>query len=204
MGTSNFLYRDTLYAHENFDKFEYDCLKEDVKAFAEYYDKTKKPVCTILTDKYADLGYMGNRNFSGPVLFNMYRHINIVHEYGEISLGAIGENFGLRSGYYEGFNFDREISDEYDASEEDIQNLKDDLHDRIFNYDELCLEEYCEDNDLSLEEEKNKVYNEACDHIDEVVKEMDDLFHTIGKTFFDEYGVSARFSNGETWYQKIA
>lgn len=163
-----------------------------------------RQLCTILTNSHAKLGYFGDRNFDGPILINICREIEVVHESGEFSLGSIGENFGFRSGYYEGFNFDREGSDDYDASEEDIANLKDDLYDRIFNYDELYLEEYCEENGLDLKEEQDKIYKETCDYIDKVVGEIDDLYHKIGETFFDEYRVSARFSNGETWYEKTA
>lgn len=204
MGTSNFFYRDSLYAHNDFDEFGYDCLKEDIKAFAEHYDKTKKPSCRIVIGKHRDLDYFNDRNFSGPVLINVYYPIEIEHEYGEISLGLLDENFGLRNGYYEGYNFDREGCGAYDASEEDIKTLKDDLYDRIYNYDELDLEEYCEELGLSLEAEKDKVYKEICADIDKAVKEMDELFHAIGETFFDEYRTFARFSNGETWYEKIA
>lgn len=231
MGTSNFLYRDTLYALDTFvsegectcdataiavgcehetdcpavagyhDEFLYDDIKSSIIGALDGYRKNN-PNYTIYGD--ADGWTNDNRNFEGAIVGRIYKTITIEHEQASRSFDlTIGDDFCLRSGYYSGFNFDRVTSKYADLGTDELEAITDEIHANIFKYDELCFD----DEDLSDEEIdaiKQEIYDNAVAEVKAFIDEADRIYHEIGEKYFDNYRVAARFGNGETWYEKIA
>lgn len=269
MGTSNFLYRDTLYALDTFvsegectcdadaiavgceheadcpaiagyhDEFIYDDTRDElVQAFQAYKHKHITTVYGV-TDEWIN----DNRNFDGRVVGRAYYNLDkfaytlgIENINPEFDL-SIGDDYCLRCGYYEGFNFDRTTCRYTDYGCDELDALSDDLYERLTKYDEADIAEWLADREAEVEDGLFDTLADACqmyglelpselalltdtdelqeyisklihanimDNVSKAVAEMDALYHSLGEKYFESYRVAARFSNGETWYEKIA
>lgn len=182
MGTSNFLYRDTLYALDTYvpaDEAECTCDHEAIAAGCEHesdcpalngyhdefiYDDMKANLIAAL-DEYRktnpnyviygdDDGWTNdNRSFEGRIIGRIYKDFTIDNEYALGEINfAVGDDFCLRSGYYSGFNFDRVQSRYADNGTDELEAVTDAIHEAIYKYDELRLAEAVENEDLTDEE----------------------------------------------------
>lgn len=182
MGTSNFLYRDSLYAIDTYvsaDEAECQCDKEALAAGCEHesdcpaiggyhdefiYDAMKANLIAALDEhRKANPDYViyggedgwtnDNRNFDGRIIGHIYKDFTIDSEY---ALGeitfAVGDDFCLRNGYYSGFNFDRVQSCYADNGTDGMEAVTDAIHEAIYKYDELRLSVSVDNEDLTEEE----------------------------------------------------
>lgn len=182
MGTSNFLYRDTLYALETYvaaDEKDCPCDKEALAAGCEHehdcpavdgfhdeflYDDTKAALIAALNEyRKAKPDYViygdddgwtnDNRRFEGKIIGRIYKEFTIDNEYALGTISfAVGDDFCLRSGYYSGFNFDRVQSRYADNGTDGLEAVTDAIHEAIYKYDELRLSEAVDNEDLTEEE----------------------------------------------------
>lgn len=182
MGTSNFLYRDTLYALDTYvpaDEADCTCDKEALAVGCEHesgcpaidgyhdeflYDDTKanliaaidgyrnKSNYTIYADEKG--GWTNdNHNFEGHIIGHIYKDFTIGNEYALGEINfAVGDDFCLRNGYYSGFNLDRIQSCYADNGTDELEAVTDAIHEAIYQYDELRLSEAVEDGELTEEE----------------------------------------------------
>ena len=188
MGTSNFLYRDTLYALDTYvsaDEAECTCDKKALAAGCEHesdcptiygyhdefiYDDTKANLIATL-DEYRrtnpdyviygdDDGWTNdNHNFEGHIIGCIYKDFTIDNEYALDTITfAVGDDFCLRNGYYSGFNFDRVQSKYADNGTDELEAVTNAIHEAIYKYDELCLSVSVDNEDLT-EEEAEEIKN---------------------------------------------
>lgn len=269
MGTSNFLYRDTLYALSTFvaegectcdaDAIAVGCEHEpDCPAVAGYHDeflydntrnelmlafKNYKPKHITTAYEVANEWTNDNRNFEGAIVGRAYYNVDkFAYTLGIENIEpdfdlSIGDDYCLRAGYYEGFNFDRTTGRGDDYGCDELDELSDDLYERLTKYDEADIAEWVADREAEVQDGLFDNLSDACEmyglelpaelksitdtdelqeyiaklihanmmeNVKRAVAEMDELYHTLGKEHFDSYQVSARFSNGETWYEKTA
>jgi len=111
-----------------------------------------------------------------------YKDIDIV-----INLVAV-----IRSAYYEGVNLDWDINFEINGCEYDVEGLDDEnsIIDSLSYYG-------------NLSEKMAKVRApQIVKHILKLKEKLVRELETIYVNYSDEYEISARFSNGETWYTK--
>ena len=205
MGTTNFLYRDTLYARDDYDdKYEY----EDTKAeLIEDLNTIGKGETIGTIYGLTDGGYLDDyRGFPVVVIGEAYKDFSIENEYALGSIDfTIGDDFCLRSGYYSGYNFDRVTSSYADYGTDEFEAVKQYVYDAIFKYDELRLNEEIEAENLTEEEVqeiKDTLYAETLADIEAFIAEADDVYHSLGKKYFEHYRELGRFSNGEAVYER--
>lgn len=182
MGTSNFYYRDTLYAIDTYvsaDEAECHCGKEAVAVGCEHesdcpaiigyhdefiYDDMKYNLIVAL-DEYrkANPDYViyggedgwtnDSRNFNGRIVGRLYRDFTIDDAYAHRKITfTVGDDFCLRNGYYTGFNFDRVQSRYADNGTDEMETVTDAIHEAIYEYDELRLSISVDNEDLTEEE----------------------------------------------------
>lgn len=267
MGTSNFLYRDELYAlsafvpdgectcdadaiavgceHESacpavtghHDDFLYDDIQDLLMQDFKEYKRKHITTAYEVADEWTD----DNRNFEGRIIGRAYYNVDgfaykldIEGIEPDFDL-TIGDDYCLRSGYYAGFNFDRTTSRYADYGCDELDELSDDLYERLTKYDEADIAEWLADREAEVQDGLFDNLSNACqmfglelpaelksitdmdelqeyiaklihanimDNVKRAVAEMDELYHSLGKKYFEKYQVSARFSNGETWYEK--
>ena len=182
MGTSNFLYRDALYALETYvaaDEKDCICDKESIVAGCEHehdcpavdgfhdeflYDDTKAALIDALDEYrkdnpdyviYGDNDGWTNDNhtFNGRIIGRIYKEFTIDNEYALSRVTfTVGDDFCLRSGYYSGFNFDRVQSRFSDNGTDGLEEITDAIHEAIYKYDELRLWVSVDNGDLTDEE----------------------------------------------------
>ena len=177
MGSSNYLYRDSLYALDTYvTADEADCIcdqealavgcehESDCPAIDGYhdeflFDETKANLIRALDeysqDNYTIYGYddgpvNDNRNFPAHIIGRVYKEFEFTSEHalGSITF-TVGDDFCLRSGYYSGFNFDRVESRYADNGCDALEFLADDLYERLHKYDELGLSVSVENGDVT-------------------------------------------------------
>ena len=204
MGTSNFLYRDSLYAIDTQDEFLYDDTKASIiSALDEYKDN---PSYTAYG--YDDGPTDDNHNFPGCIIGHVYKEFEFTSEHASDSITfTIGDDFCLRSGYYSGFNFDRVESRYAENGCDELEVLSDDLHERLYKYDELGLSTAVDNGAITAEESeeiKGEIYNKAVAEMETFIAEANRIYHELGGRLFDSYRVVARANNGETVYEKTA
>lgn len=108
----------------------------------------------------------------------------------------------VNPGYYEACNLDWDIrlrvpGSGYDCHLSDFSSLDDlggDIYDAFMWYEDVW-------NDGLKKMQKKNIIKKALDRIREVGLKADEFCR---KNCTGVYGISARFSNGETWYTKIA
>lgn len=242
MGTSNFFYRDTLYAQDTYVQ-QGECTCDDKEALAVgceheadcpaicgyhdevIFDDTKECLIFELNKICSELGDCDDlltvyeketiwtndaRRFDGSIIACIFKNIHLDHEYSyEEGYFSLGDDLCLRNGYYSGFNFDRIKHQwaDYGLDSKSIDDLKERIYEFIFEYDELRLDDVIEDGDLTEEQVqaiRDELYNKAIADIDSFVELADGIYHRLGEQYFDQYTVAARFSNGETFYKKVA
>ncbi|UZA04784.1 hypothetical protein LP092_15000 (plasmid) [Moraxella bovis] len=212
-----------------YDEWLYDDTKDNIIAHLEKIRTEKRySGCTLYGDK--DLGWTNdNRNFDGAIVGRMYKDLTYclgLDNTGEIDV-SIGDDFCLRPGYYEGFNFDRLTSQYATFGTDEFDNIKDDVWERIFKYDELCLQEFIDDRQdevvngvfsnldeafqaygadkaFTFDEKCQECFDEIMAIVDKFIADANSVFDEIGKCYFNQYACVARASNGEAFYQEIA
>lgn len=213
MGTSNFAYRDRLFAVSlNCDCAK--CAEEEDEVYhgcdcsSSYYDD-------LLDNIRSTMNGMAKKTKNKiTVTFDAYpasheEYTNDNHNYGGRILGRIiatSDFFGqeiklvkrviVRSGYYDGANIDHDL----EMSSEHTYEFK------IAKDDDFkqCVESVIED--FVWQETMTKA--QGAQHLKNMIKRfeamqtaLDDAFEYIATQNATEYEVSARFSNGETWYK---
>ena len=193
MGTSNFIYRDSLYVLEaHAPDFECTC---DADAIAdgceheadcpatEYHesfidDYTYNETCrsimqylrtcdTTATVFDVDEWTNDNRNFDGPILGRAYYNLDNCKTgiYGiEVDFDlAIGDDYCLRVGYYGGANFDRTTCRLADYGCDELEALSDDIYERLVRYDELYVREWIDERVAEVNDGSHESMADACD-----------------------------------------
>lgn len=209
MGTANFLYRDTLYARDDDDYDDYDDYDyKDTKAvLIEDLDTIGKGKTIGTIYGIEDGDYLNDyRSFPGVVIGRAYKDFSIENEYALGSIDfTIGDDFCLRNGYYSGYNFDRVTSRYADYGTDELEPVKQFVHDAIFKYDELRLDEEIEAENLTEEEVqeiKDTLYTETIATMEAFITEANDVYHLLGRKHFEHYRELGRFSNGEAVYER--
>ena len=209
MGTFNFLYRDTLYAidddeYDEYDEFNYEYTKYVLINDLDTIGKGK----TIGTIYGVKDGYSikDNRNFPAVAIGYVYKDFDIELDCvpGRIYL-SVGDDLCLRRGYYSGFNFDRVTSRYATYGTDELDAVKQDLHDTIYKYDELRLSEEIAAGNLTEEEVKelkDNLYKETIADIEDFIAEADNVYNSLGKKYFENYRELGRFNNGEAVYER--
>ena len=203
MATSNFYYRDTLYALDNADdEFLYDYTVENIKHSLKQFDDLE-------TDVYFDGLASSNdsRNFDGLIVVECHNTITLenVTPVDTVVEICVTQRLILRDGYYAGFNLDRDITLNFDHTEHDVDDTLDDFAGDIRldvqKYDLFDIKECLEDTyDFYMENEVSRDIENA---LTKAQAEFDEVYHTLGQQYFEQYKVTARFSNGETAYAKV-
>ena len=172
------------------DEFIYDDTKDNLMADLDGYRKAN-PNYTIYSD---DDGWTNdNRNFEGRIIGRIYKEFTLGDEH-TVDF-TVGDDFCLRSGYYGGFNFDRVTCQYSTYGTNELENVTVFIHDAIFKYDKLCLDEAVDDGDLNfLEAEalKEKIYAEGVAKVEAFIAEADRIYHELGEKYFESYRVVAQ------------
>lgn len=202
MATANFCYRDTLYAIDDTEcEFLYDDTVSNIKGSLDQFKDMRLVICSD-RDEWDNCG-----RFSGLVVVEVSKSIMLESLISEEGIEIMVEQqIILRSGYYGGINLDRYIEINYDyttyeCEDELVDHLKDIIH-SVAKYDQLYIKEHFDDEDEYYDHIETTVKDELEELLVEAQKEIDTIYHTLGKNYFDEYTVKARFSNGETIYEK--
>lgn len=156
----------------------------------DFYEETKIcPECKVMQDSDNNECEFCGHDLSDVEVENLYDEFEaqyicneIDNKLEDINNDLIFHKIELRSGYYSGVQFYCETKDfdEDKDGELDIDN-----YDAHYYYD------------MYRSQARRKYKTE--------INKINKLLKKLGKEFgFDAYGVSARFSNGETWYCKIA
>lgn len=205
MATSNFYYRDTLYALDNTDdEFLYGDTVENIEHSLKQFDDLE-------TDVYFDGLALSNdtRNFDGLVVVECHNRVTLenVTPVDTVLEICVTQRLILRGGYYTGFNLDRDITLNFNHTEHDVKDTLDDLADdirfEVQKYDLFDIEECFDDEDTYDFYIENDVSSDIENALTKVQAEFDKVYHTLGQQYFEQYKVTARFSNGETTYAKV-
>lgn len=212
MGTANFLYRDRLFAvsfgcnccaeaeeaRESYhgcdcSSFYYDDLLDNIRSTMTGMEtKTKKGI-TVKFDCYpsSHREWDGQRNFEGRILGRIIANSTFFG----IDI-QLEKNVIVRSGYYEGANIDHDLSLSSDYSYKQTVSDNDDLKGCI----EGIIEEVVYAGVFS-EKQGERYHPNITKRINSMETALNDAFEYIATQNATEYEVSARFSNGETWYK---
>lgn len=156
----------------------------------DFYTETKIcPECKVMQDKDNDKCEFCGHDLSDIESENLYDDYEsdficneIEKKLEALNYDLIFHKIELKDGYYSGVQFYCETKDfdEDKNGELDIDN--DDAH---YYYD-MCRSQ------------ARRKYKTEINKINKLLKKLGTEYG------FDAYGISARFSNGETWYTKIA
>ena len=156
----------------------------------DFYEEVKIcPECHLMQDKEHNKCDECDYDLSEVAVENYYDEFvasetikDIEEKLETINNDLIFHKIELESGYYSGVQFYCETKDfdEDKNGELDIDN-----YDAHYYYD-MCRSQ------------ARRKYKTEINKINKLLKKLGEEFG------FDAYGVSARFSNGETWYTKIA
>ena len=188
MGSSNFIYRDTLYALDTYvsaDETECTCdhesdcpapngyhdevIYDDVKAelmhaFAQAQAKHTTTIYEVGGEWTND-----SRNFDGRIVGRAYYEVNkFAYTLGieniELDLNLmIGDDYCLRPGYYSGFNFDRITCRYADYATDELDALLDAIHERLHKYDEAYINEWLADREAEVQDGSFDTLTDACE-----------------------------------------
>lgn len=154
----------------------------------DFYEKCKIcPECNVMQDSENDECEFCGHDLSDIESESLYDEYEAEYICDEIktklkNIDLMFHTIELKSGYYSGVQFYVETKDfdEDENGELDIDN-----YDAHYYYD-MCRSQ------------ARRKYKTEINKINKLLKEL-------GKEYgFNAYGVSARFSNGETWYSRIA
>lgn len=156
----------------------------------DFWEEVKRcPECDVINDIESDECWECGCDLSDAETTNYYDEVDaqdicdsIDSRLSDINNDLLFHTIELKSGYYSGVQFYVETKD-FDEDENGELDL--DNYDAHYYYD-MCRSQ------------ARRKYKTEINKINKLLKEL-------GKEYgFDAYGVSARFSNGETWYSKIA
>jgi len=141
--------------------------------------------------EYVDMTEIGETIYDGEILGTVYSPSKSYKEFSvELKLDII-----VRSGYYEGGNFDWDLTldvegetYEYENGEFDYENIAKDLM-YTYDYSEKKAEQYAGYIKTFIDSEAEEI----------IIKTERIISENTTKL-----GISAQFSNGETWYTKIS
>ena len=167
-----------VYQENEHDDFIYDDVKNNIS----------NDLVTYVKSSEAYLGYSDN-NYVDACLFDV---VSLTEEVAGIPI-SVDIELLMRSGYYEGANLDYEIMYEVD-------NVKfDDISEAWQAFYDVATWDYDMNKGLATIQAKNasKRLESMCDKLVENVEKIlkENCTHVLQ--------VSARFSNGETWYSEV-
>ena len=146
------------------DAFIYADTRENLVQY--FKDAKGKHACTIheVIDEWTD----GNRNYNGPIVGRAYYNVDsFSYTLGiegielDFSL-TIGDDYCIRAGYYSGFNFDRLASRYADYGCDELEALSDDIHERLYKYDEAGIGEWLADCEAEVQDGLFDTLSDAC------------------------------------------
>ena len=182
MGTSNFSSStNVIHAVDCDNELTYSDTRHNLQSEFNAIDKDKSNVFEFVNKNEWD----GDRNFSGKIIGQLYTTLDYLGYDFSLDLNII-----MRSGYYSGFNMDYEFSCGYDGdSWDDIESMVNDL------------EEYGLDSTMKgLYAIHGAKLRTKLDTLhDELKLKAIEVF----KQYSDQLVVTAQFSNGETFYEKV-
>jgi len=198
MATSNFYNKDASKIFVCLESYEDFILDEDGNETEE--KETRQPeryeINEFIEDVKEQLEELGNyymsetsgkynRNFSETSLGTIYKSKNFAGV--EVNVYV---NCCLISGYYEAANLDYSVSFDVgnytEMDETDLNDLEQDMYDMIQNYG------------MAKIQAKN-----VLKWLNKATIELTDLVEEVYTKNSNQYQLMARFSNGETMYQKI-
>lgn len=183
MATGNFYNNNAsniyaIFQENEFDDFIYDDVKDNILNDLDAYVKNSK----------ACLGYSNNYYRDA----SMVEVIELTDEIAGVPL-TVSIELLMRSGYYEGANLDYEINYNIESVEFD------DITDTFQAYFDVATYSFGLSEGLATIQAKNAsnrleaMRSELVENVEKILKE--NCTHVLQ--------VSARFSNGETWYSEI-
>ena len=183
MATGNFYNKNAyniyaIFQEDEFDDFIFDAVKDSVSNELGAYVKNSE----------AYLGY-SNNYYEDATLFEV---VSITDYIAGIPL-SVDIELLMRSGYYEGANLDYEIRYYVDIIEFD------DISEAWQAYFDVAIWDFDMNKGLATIQAKNAVKRlenisvELVENVEKILK--DNCTHVLQ--------VSARFSNGETWYSEV-
>ena len=192
MGTSNFAYKDTLYAVEIEEDFERDFLRDELQELMSTLEKkaTSKnkaielDIYALDTPKSSNCYNGFERNFPSSIYGRAVAKSTFMGIDLRIDLDIL-----VRSGYYEHVNIDYD----WELEAEGVTGLIDDGAHEILSF--LDMEHFPE----GLIEMNKKHLDKRLDDMRAVVLEA---YHHIGKSVATEYHQVARFSDGTKLHEK--
>lgn len=192
MGTSNFAYKDTLYAVIIEDEYDSENLHENMNSLLSELEKTAKSknknieldIYPLDKPQWSKSNDRIERNFSSKI-------------HGEVRVKSTFMGFDLdltlnvlvRNGYYEHLNIDYDMNLHIDGCE----GFEDDDAAGIFGWLEL------DHLPAGLIVMNTKYLDKRLDAMKALALEA---YHHIGNHLGTEYNMTARFSNGETSFAK--
>ena len=183
MATANFYNKNAsniyvIFQENEYDDFIYQDARDNISNDLEVYTKNSK----------AYLGY-SNNNYIDDYLIEV---VSITEEVAGIPLSVDIEVL-MRSGYYEGANLDYEINYRADSVEFD------DLSEAFQAYFDVATYDFDMNKGLATIQAKN-----AANRLEAMSEELIENVEKILKANCTHVlQVSARFSNGETWYSEV-
>ena len=183
MATGNFYNNNArniyaVYQENEYDDFIYDDVKENISSDLETYTKNSK----------ACLGY-ANKYYSDASLIDI---IELTDEVAGVPF-TVSIEILMRSGYYEGANLDYEINYNIESVEFD------DISEAFQAYIDVATYDFDMSKGLATIQAKNAsnrleaMSDKLVENVEKILKE--NCTHILQ--------VSARFSNGETWYSEV-
>ncbi len=183
MATGNFYNKNAnniyaIFQEDEYGDYIYDDAKENISNALEAYTKNSK----------ACLGY-ANKYYRDASLIDI---IELTDEVAGVPF-TVSIEVLMRSGYYEGANLDYEINYNIESVEFD------DLTEAFQAYIDVATYNFDMSKGLATIQAKNAskrleaISNELVENVEKILKE--NCTHILQ--------VSARFSNGETWYSEV-
>ena len=183
MGTSNFSSStNVIHAVNCDDEFTYSDTRYNLQSEFNAIDKDKSNVFEFVNKDEWD----GNRNFSGKIIGQLYSSFTYLNADFELTLNII-----MRNGYYSGFNMDYEFGCSLDG------NQYDDIPELIEDLEAYYIEEYNVQGLYAIHRARLRV------KLDTLHDELKLKAIEVFKMYSDQLVVTAQFSNGETFYEKV-
>ena len=190
MGTSNFAYKDTLYAVEIEDEFDVENLAENIHELMNDLDKTAKSknknleldIYALNKPEWNKSNSRIERNFSSK----HHGDVRVKSTFMGIDLDLTLQVL-IRNGYYEHVNIDYDWMLEVEG----LESCEDE--------DAAFILEWLDTDHLpaGLVAMNTKNLDKRLDGMKALALEA---YHHIGKKLGTEYNMTARFSNGETMF----
>lgn len=183
MATGNFYNKNAnniyaIFQENEYDVFIYDAVKENIFSDLEAYTKKSK----------AYLGY-SNKYYMDASLIEV---VSITDEVAGVPF-TVSIEVLMRAGYYDGANLDYEINYNVESVEFD------DLSDAFQAYIDVATYDFDMSKGLATIQAKN-----ASNRLEAMSEELvENVEKILKENCTNILQVSARFSNGETWYSEV-